>query len=313
MASSRVLRVLLVERVPTAIGAGLDPRRFAIERTSSCEAALARLARTACDVLLLDTAALAPDARQQLQRLSAAAPDAAVVALCGTGDPDPERWLDAGVHETVPTPCALSQCGAGVDLLRRALLYAAEHKRAERRLADLALRDELTGLPNRRAFDGLLAGAFARARRHATRLAVLFVDLDGFKAINDRLGHAAGDAVLREVANRLRSTVRASDVAARLGGDEFAVVVEDVRSPADAATVARKLQLAIAQPIDAGGEAVRCTASVGVALGPEGRADADALLAAADAAMYERKRAQSGRRGRSSAANDANDAGEAPV
>ncbi len=210
-------------------------------------------------------------------------------------EPNAHEWLEAGVQETVPRSCVLSPCGAGIDLLRRALFYAWEHKRAEARLADLALRDALTDLPNRRAFDGLLAGALARARRHRTRLAVLFLDLDGFKAINDRLGHAAGDRVLREVAARLRAGVRERDLVARIGGDEFLVVVEELRSPHDADVVAEELRRAIARPIVFGARTVRCTASVGVALGPEGRGEPEGLIAAADAAMYGRKRARRAR------------------
>jgi PleD family two-component response regulator len=207
----RVLRVLLLERSATAIGPNLDrsrPRRFEVARASSCDEALELLARVPIDALLVDAAALQPGEAGHLQRLTAAAPNAAVVALSAGIEPNAHEWLEAGVQETVPPSCVLSPCGSGIDLLRRALFYAWEHKRAETRLADLALRDALTDLPNRRAFDGLLAGALARARRHRTQLAVLFLDLDGFKAINDRLGHAVGDRVLREVAARLRACVR---------------------------------------------------------------------------------------------------------
>jgi diguanylate cyclase (GGDEF)-like protein len=287
--------VLLIERVPSAVAAGLErsrPRRFAVERAASCADALAVLARGQTDAVLADAAALAPAAVRQLQRLTAVAADAALVVLARATGPTPQQWVEAGVHETVPRSCVLSPCGAGVDLLRRALLYAWEHKRAEARLADLALRDQLTGLPNRRALDGMLAGACARARRHRMPLAVLFLDLDGFKEINDRLGHAAGDQVLREVAARLRTALRASDLVARIGGDEFLAVVEDLGCARDADVVADKLCLAIARPIALGGTTVRCTASVGVAVDAVGRRGPDALIADADAAMYERKRSR---------------------
>jgi diguanylate cyclase (GGDEF)-like protein len=146
--------------------------------------------------------------------------------------------------------------------------------------------DPLTALPNRRAFERQLQGALGR--RAADRdLAVLILDLDGFKEVNDRLGHVAGDAVLREVAGRLRAAVRGGDLVARWGGDEFVILCSMVRGDA-VPEVARKLARLIAVPVSVGGEEVTVRASVGWAVASPGQALAE-LIVAADAAMYRAK------------------------
>lgn len=160
--------------------------------------------------------------------------------------------------------------------------------RAQERLAHLGLHDALTGLANRLQFEGLLEGALDRAIIEDSRLAVLFVDLDRFKAVNDELGHAAGDALLRECAGRLRGAVRNGDVAARVGGDEFMVLCEGV-SPEQARAVAERVTAAFTQPFSLGGQLVTVTASVGLALSrPD--SDAHSLVTRADTAMYRAKR-----------------------
>lgn len=156
-------------------------------------------------------------------------------------------------------------------------------------MAHLAYHDPLTGLPNRRMFEQRLAQALAMAKRTGHLCALLFVDLDDFKAINDALGHAAGDTVLKAVAWTTRQTVRQSDTVARLAGDEFTVLCENLDTPEQAAQVAAKLEQALAQPLDLNGRVQPIRASVGFALFPRDAKDAGGLMAAADAAMYRAK------------------------
>ncbi|MGE0362195.1 MAG: diguanylate cyclase [Vicinamibacterales bacterium] len=150
--------------------------------------------------------------------------------------------------------------------------------------------DPLTGLPNRLGLSSRLDHAIAVARREGGSAAVLFIDIDGLKAVNDGHGHAAGDAVLREIAARLRARLRDTDTVARLGGDEFVVVAERMGDARQASMLARKLLGVIADPIAVGDETLGVTASIGISLCPEDGQQGDALIAAADAAMYEAKR-----------------------
>ena len=159
----------------------------------------------------------------------------------------------------------------------------------ERRILQEADTDELTGVANRRALQRMLCAALARARAHGQAVAVLVLDLDGFKALNDRLGHAAGDEALREMAARLRHAVRERDLVARAGGDEFVVVLPDL-PPGDggADEAAARVQAAFAEPLEMAGGRVRLVASVGMACFPDDADEVDGLLAAADRAMYTR-------------------------
>lgn len=162
--------------------------------------------------------------------------------------------------------------------------------RAEAELTRLAVTDALTGLPNRAALHDRLGQALARRRRQQSVLAVLFLDLDGFKSVNDRFGHAAGDQVLREVAARLAATLRPGDTVGRLGGDEFVVVCEELPDPSEADEIANRLQAALAPAFTVHGEQVRLRASVGVAVAATDQpVDPRELLHAADQAMYRAK------------------------
>ena len=183
----------------------------------------------------------------------------------------------------------LSFIEAAASVLSTALLRI----QSESRVAYLAQFDALTGLPNRTLFADRFSQMIMQAKRREAPLAVLFIDLDGFKAVNDTLGHAGGDALLKEVALRLQSTVRAGDTVARISGDEFAIVLGDLARLEDAALVAQKVIDGLAATAKIGGKEVFVTASVGIAAFPGDGADAETLLGAADAAMYRAK--QSGR------------------
>jgi diguanylate cyclase (GGDEF)-like protein len=156
--------------------------------------------------------------------------------------------------------------------------------------AHRATHDALTGLPNRALFHDRLGHALARAARFGHQVGVLFIDLDGFKQVNDTLGHAAGDAMLREVARRLQSRVRASDTLARLGGDEFVVLLEHFSAPAQAEQAARSVLGPLPGPMEVEGHTVEIRYSMGMALSPEDGTTAEAILHAADQRMYSAKR-----------------------
>ncbi|MGE0799624.1 MAG: putative bifunctional diguanylate cyclase/phosphodiesterase [Lautropia sp.] len=163
------------------------------------------------------------------------------------------------------------------------------HRDYERRLRHLANHDMLTELPNRATFESKSAQAMLRAQLGGTELALLFVDLDGFKAINDTYGHGAGDRVLRTIGQRIRCSLRAGDLVGRVGGDEFNVLVDGVRSEGDVTRLARTLLQVIAEPIQYEGQAVSLSASIGISLYPRDASDFDTLVSHADMAMYEAK------------------------
>ncbi|MBL8473862.1 MAG: EAL domain-containing protein [Rhodocyclaceae bacterium] len=162
-------------------------------------------------------------------------------------------------------------------------------RQAEDRLNHLAHHDQLTGLPNRLLFADRMDHAIEQALRKGARCALLFLDLDDFKQVNDTLGHDAGDLLLKTVAARIKTAARASDTPARLGGDEFVVILDDIAHPEDAAVLARKLLETVAQPVLLGAETVTVKTSMGIAIYPDDGGDRHALLKAADTAMYSAK------------------------
>lgn len=166
-----------------------------------------------------------------------------------------------------------------------------ERKQAEERMRHIAQHDALTGLPNRLSLLMRLAQLLPDARRHQWTLAVMFLDLDRFKIINDTLGHQVGDELLREVACRLSSVVRETDFVARLGGDEFVVILPDITTPSDAAIVANKIIAALSTPIEAEGHELHTSPSIGISLFPDDGPDGDTILKNADTAMYHAKAA----------------------
>lgn len=158
------------------------------------------------------------------------------------------------------------------------------------RMRTMATHDTLTGLPNRHSFYERLRQTLKLAERSSSSLAVVFIDLDGFKPINDSLGHAAGDEVLKSVARRLKQSVRSHDVVARIGGDEF-VIILSIIDAAGILPIVRKFINIIATPYTVGGKTITLTSSVGVATYPDSGRTVDELVACADAAMYRSKRA----------------------
>jgi diguanylate cyclase (GGDEF)-like protein len=155
----------------------------------------------------------------------------------------------------------------------------------------LALHDELTGLPNRRLFQDRLDSAIERARRTGSHVALLLIDLDNFKLVNDTAGHHAGDELLKHVGNLFTGRVRRSDTVARTGGDEFSVILEEPMTRADAARVGKTLAKLLDEPVTFGGKELSVGASVGIAVFPDDAADSEALRIAADLRMYAGKTA----------------------
>ncbi len=231
------------------------------------------------------------------------------------------RELDAAVEIVICTaysdtdPCEMGGIVPPEDKLsylqkpfhphevRQMTIALASKWRAERRIVRLAYFDTLTGLPNREQSRNRLKGALQAAREHQRTLAVLYLDLDNFKRVNDTLGHAAGDELLCVVANRLKGSLRYSDFGsvdsspnarpgdiARLGGDEFMVLLPNLRSSADAGVVAGRLIDALREPVQLAQNTLVITPSVGIALYPQDGADAETLLRNADLAMYFAKR-----------------------
>lgn len=165
----------------------------------------------------------------------------------------------------------------------------AERKRAEERLTQLALYDQLTGLPNRTMFHERLASLLPQARRTKSEMALLFIDLDGFKVVNDTLGHGIGDQLLQEVGKRLCASIRESDTVARMGGDEFTVILNNLQDSGQTTSIAEKIIYAINQPMHLNGNSCKVGASIGIAIYPGHAENAHDLIRAADSAMYHAK------------------------
>ena len=180
------------------------------------------------------------------------------------------------------------------DLLQFVSTQAAaaiERTRLFGKLSHMAAHDALTGLANRMTLEERLRNALARARRDGSGFGLVFLDIDGFKAVNDRLGHAAGDELLKAIAARLRQSVRETDLVARLGGDEFVVLLERIQQPEHGAPVAEKIRRALASPLGMEGQAPPVSASIGLAVYPRDGTDERELMRKADEAMYAAKQA----------------------
>jgi diguanylate cyclase (GGDEF)-like protein/PAS domain S-box-containing protein len=201
------------------------------------------------------------------------------------------RWV---FFEALPTNLLDDGSVGGVVLNLRDI---SDRKAFEAQLAHQAFHDSLTGLANRALFRDRVSHAIERSRRNPAAIAVLFIDLDDFKAVNDTLGHAAGDELLRQVGSRIRKNLRDADTAARLGGDEFAILLEDGGSePADPRTVAERMLEMLAAPFQIGGKEVFCAGSIGIATGDAGEVmHPDDMLRNADVAMYLAKEKGKGR------------------
>jgi diguanylate cyclase (GGDEF)-like protein/PAS domain S-box-containing protein len=203
------------------------------------------------------------------------------------------RRGDGSSFEAEMTTSLVTDTDGGVAFGITVVEDVTTKRQEEEHLRFRALHDPLTGLPNRDLLDEGLRRALARARRGGTRVAVMFLDLDGFKDVNDRMGHAAGDELLRALAARLEAAARGGDIVGRLGGDEFVIVVEDVRSDEQAEVITARFLAEVGRPVVLGGAKVKLGASMGLVVA-EGSDTADEALRRADSAMYEAKHAGRG-------------------
>jgi diguanylate cyclase (GGDEF)-like protein len=238
------------------------------------------------DCVLLDLSL--PDARdlEGLIELQEVAPDVPVVILSGLEDEEMAvRAVRNGAQDYLP------KSNADAGRLARAIQYAIERKRAEVELAHRALHDPLTGLPNRTYFLEQLEAGLSRSARRGLRVGVLFLDLDGFKSVNDNHGHPAGDAVLAAVAVRLEGIIRPSDTLARFGGDEFVLLCEDLAGVGDVVTLAGRLVKEMEAPFEIGDRHISVGLSIGIVSARGGKeVSAAALIRDADRMMYRAKR-----------------------
>jgi diguanylate cyclase (GGDEF)-like protein len=234
--------------------------------------------------VLLDLPLADSERLPSVEQIRTAAPDVPIVALSDYEDEDDAlRAIRAGAQDYV-VKTTLSPA-----LLRRAIAYAVARKQAEVQLVHEALHDPLTGLPNRALFLDRLGVALDRSRRTNASLAVMFLDVDNFKQVNDSLGHAAGDRLLTELAGRLRAMLRPMDTMARFGGDEFTFLFEELASEREVVLIAERVIESARVPIALGGSPTTITVSIGIALVTDPRVEPEAVIREADAAMYRAK------------------------
>jgi diguanylate cyclase (GGDEF)-like protein len=282
-------KILLVEDNPEdaeflRLSLAQHSQAVALTCVSLIKDALAALETERYDVVLLDLNL--PDARgaECVERIREADDLMPIVVLSGQGDEDfAVQILNRGVQDYL-----VKWEGDGRITLR-AIRYAIERKRAEFKVNYLARLDWLTTLPNRHYLRDALAHATKRVLRGRGTTALLLLDLDRFKVVNETHGHAGGDAVLRAVAERLKTTVREGDLLARLGGDEFAVLLEDVEGPREVEALTREITGVFRKPFEVGGRQLAITASVGVTVCPADGSDPTKLLDKADTALKQAK------------------------
>jgi diguanylate cyclase (GGDEF)-like protein len=224
------------------------------------------------------------DTLNLLEYVRLSAPDAPIVILTDTED----EALAVSAVQAGAQDC-LAKCRLAPTLLRRTLVHAIERKRAEAELAHLALHDQLTGLPNRALFLDRLGVALERSRRSGSQLAVMFLDFDNFKEINDSRGHAVGDRLLAALGGRLSTHLRPMDTVARFGGDEFTFLFEDLTSEREVVLIADRICEAARQPIEIDGLELTVTVSVGIAMIADPTVTPETVIREADAAMYRAK------------------------
>jgi len=272
-------QAMIIERMLQEGGAGFEVIHVGTLREAKEHLESSRVACILLDLTLPDASRL-----DGLSEIKIVAPEAPVVVV--TADNDAGRGIKA------------VQSGAQDYLLKgqmdstqlcRSVGFAIERGRSEQQLAHRALHDDLTGLPNRVLFLDRLMYALAQTERLDSQVGIFFLDLDGFKGVNDRLGHLAGDALLRAMAGRLLGWVRPGDTVSRFGGDEFTVLVREVTASEEAALIAERLTDAVRIPVSLEGEEVSLTPSIGIALGGSSQKPND-LLDRADKAMYSAKR-----------------------
>lgn len=243
------------------------------------------------DLILLDLQMPGMDGFQVMEGLKAIEADGYVPILVVSAQPDSKlRALDSGAKDFISKPFDFREVKTRIyNMLEVRLLYK-ELEQYSFAQQSLAVHDALTGLPNRRLLLDRLSLSIAHARRNKTAMAVMYLDLDGFKQVNDSLGHDAGDTLLQEVASRLVAAVRQEDTVARLGGDEFVIALWELDRPDSVVNLVSKVIQAVSQPYCIEDQAVCITVSVGIGIYPDYGEDMETLMKGADKALYEAKR-----------------------
>jgi diguanylate cyclase (GGDEF)-like protein len=267
----------------------LKSRAYSIRRARSLAEFETLFAEAAPDIVLLDLHL--PDSKgldtvhKVLARIDGGVP---VLVLTGSTDTGIGlKAVEAGAQDFLPKSEMVS------PLLGRAIDFSIQRGRAIHQAKQTAMQDSLTGIGNRAFFNQSVEAAIGRAQRHGNLFALAYIDLDGFKAINDTKGHAAGDEVLKEVARRCKKCARVNDLVCRLGGDEFVIMLDNILTLGKAFTAAKHYSDAIEKPITLStGDTVSVGASLGVALCPEDGFTAEKLTEVADSRMYQAKAAR---------------------
>ncbi len=292
---SEPIRILLVEdnpadaRLVSEYLKGPGEERFEITSVGRLADVGDVMNRMTFNVVLLDLSLPDGNGLETVRGMMAIEPSVPIVVL--TGHEDESLGLKAiqcGAQDFIPKREIEAQP------LTRSILYAIQRKSTERLIQKLAHFDLLTQLPNRQLFFDRFYQLITRSNREKSSFAIFFIDLDRFKEVNDRLGHEAGDYVLKEVAKRISETIRSEDTVARFGGDEFTLLVPDVSDAASAAQVAEKVMHIFEAPIHFGNEQIHISPSIGIGIYPRDGSNAKVLLQRADIAMYAAKRGGSG-------------------
>ena len=273
-----LLKKTLAETIPN-----LNP----VHRCENLEAALQLLGEKSFDVVLLDLTLPDTSGFNGLLHIQNMAPSLPIIII--TSHADEDLALEAVGHGAQDY---LFKDKTNGHAMKRAIQYAMQRKQFEGILISQANFDPLTGLANRLLFESRLDMTIARSKRSSEGFAVFFLDLDHFKSVNDTVGHAAGDHVLRQVAERLKATLRGNDTPARFGGDEFALIIEGVKHAEDCRIVAGKIIAQLDQPISLNHKTLLIGVSIGIApCFSEKTVTREGLMQRADAAMYRAKQA----------------------
>jgi two-component system cell cycle response regulator len=280
------VNILLLERMLS--GAGY----LSVASTMDPDEVCSLHRRNRYDLILLDLVMPRTDGFRIMEDLKDVETDSYLPVLAVTAFPAHKlRALQCGAKDFISKPFDLAEVLMRVhNMLEVRLLHEAARNHGKM-LESLALKDPLTGLANRRLLVERMSMALIHARRNQSTMAVVYLDLDGFKQVNTTLGHGAGDDLLKMVAGRLLTAVREEDTVARLGGDEFILGLWHLTCADDAATVAAKAIEVVSQPYDLDGHSVSITVSAGIAIYPLHGQDGDTLMKSADLALYDSKRA----------------------
>lgn len=256
-----------------------------IEQAANGQQAIEKFCQYGPDLIIMD--AVMPvkngfEASREIKQLPEGRMTPILMITALENDESVERAFKSGAADFIPKPINLA-------VLRQRVKRVLDARKSEEKVKQLAYNDGLTGLPNRIAFSDRLHQDLAYARRNGNQLAVMFIDIDHFKDVNDNLGHAAGDELLKILAERVGGCVRSEDTLARLGGDEFVVVLSAVHGPKGADIAAQNILNALSTPFQVVGKEIYVGASIGISIFPDDGTDREALLKNADTAMYRAK------------------------